>query len=172
MGLNLLEKILPGSPQPVYTEDKPTWQDQVEDKDELEVGELYELWWGDEEKLVDIVQVMEEPQEDSKGRVYVPVYRFRCQGDRHYDPEDFLYLHQLSIVPAQREGEDDLWWNGNHLKKHESSVYKEMVGKLTAEEEEAVRYVEMEGREGMDVKGESQCAGPAPGNSREAGIYW
>lgn len=134
--------------QPVYTDKRPVWEDQIRNPEELNLGEIYELWRGDggEEELVDIIQVMDEPREDNKGRLYLPVFRFSYQGSRDETPEDNIYLHQLSVLPAVRyrnsETREELWWNGNHLKKHESSVYKEMAGKLTAEEEEAVRYAE------------------------------
>jgi len=102
---------------------RPEWPEQVKTPEELEVGELYEMWHNN--KLLDIVQIAGKPEKDNIG-LKISVLSFLFQtSDLILDPENYIYLEDKSIIPYERG-----FWNiYNHMKKHPSRAYKELAKK-------------------------------------------
>ena len=99
---------------------RPEWPEQVKTPEELEVGELYEIWHNN--KLLDIVQIAGKPEKDNIG-LKISVVSFSCQtSDLLLDPEEYIYLGDNSIIPY----ESGFWNKANHMKKHPSRAYKKL----------------------------------------------
>jgi len=102
------------------SKERPEWPEQVKSPEELEIGELYEVWHNKE--LVDIVQIVGKPEKDDIGlKVSMVSFLFQSS-DLVLDPENYIYLEDKSIIPY----EDGSWNIYNHMKKHPSKAYKEL----------------------------------------------
>ncbi len=109
-------------PSPGGCPERPNWPEQVRSLEEIEVGELYEIW--DANEFVGVMQIAEKPEKDEIGmRVNVVKLVYDRYPEFTKEPvEDTIYLADYSVVPYDDDGK--CWNEYNHLKKFPSKSYK------------------------------------------------
>lgn len=115
--------ITPSPGGPGLSKERPKWPEQVRKPEELEIGELFEVWHRGEhgDELEYIFQVAGEPERDKIG-TKIKVIKMSYQHDPDLNPEREIYLEDHSVIP----NEVGLWNKANHLKRHPSHAYKEL----------------------------------------------